>query len=307
MPVIAIDGPEKAGKTTIILELLKAFEKYQIKSERVHWGPVSPDDREYSYLLKLHTMDKHKVWVWDRCWPSEYVYGKLLNRDHRGTRDPWILEWLHGRAVQLYGSRFMVLGPDVNVLSGIRDDTDICVDPYDEKSLYKEYAQRFGWSIINNAHTTASLSATVNTIMSDFMHRDHYIFDGYVPPKYAGNPDAKIAVVGEVPSDSTLPGGWLPFTSNFTTKFGREFGDDAFNVLWTNSSDCDPALLRNTRVVVTCGKIASEWYSDTRKEGVEGQKHISVQHPAYLYRYNNSKVRGQLDMVRQVLRALKPI
>ena len=307
MPVIAIDGPEKAGKTTIILELINRFNWSGMKSERVHWGPVSPDDREYTYFLKQHTMDKDKLWIWDRCWPSEYVYGKLLGRDHRGATDPWLLEWLHGRAVQLGGSRFMVMGPDPSILSSLRDSSDLGTDPATEQSLYREYAQRFGWTIINNQHSRNSIEESVNRILMDYLTKYKYVMSGMVPPKYAGDPEAKVAVVGESLSSETVPGGWLPFTSNFTTKFGREFGDDAFNVLWTNAADCDARLLSNRKIVVTCGKIAGEWYMDTRKEVVEGQKVVNIPHPSYLYRYNNPKVRGQLESVRQVLQALKPI
>lgn len=307
MPVIAIDGNEKAGKTTIILSLLHKFNEMGVRSERVHWGPVSPDDREYSYLLKQHTTDYSKVWVWDRCWVSEYVYGNLLHRDHRGAEDPWLLEWLHGRAVQLGGSRVMILGPDPDELARLRDESDLAVDPASEQLLYKKYAQRFGWTVINNQHNKESLDASVNAILSDFMSKDKYVMMGMVPPKYAGDPEAVVAVVGEALSSETILGGWLPFTSNFTTRFGREFGDDAFNVLWTNAADCDARLLSNRKIVITCGKIAGEWYMDTRKEVVEGQKVVNIPHPSYLYRYNNPKVRGQLESVRQVLQALKPI
>src|SRR3989304_2111146 len=105
MSVIVFDGPEKAGKSTII-EALRQYAKSTKFFDRVyvrHWGPVSPDDRVYAHELSQDSTCFNELVIWDRCWPSEYVYGNLLGRSRRGTGDPWLLEWLHGRAVQSNG------------------------------------------------------------------------------------------------------------------------------------------------------------------------------------------------------------
>lgn len=306
MTVIVIDGPEKAGKTTLINELVKTLIDMRVPVEQVHWGPVSPDDRVYSPVLKEHCQDLQRVWVWDRGWSSEYVYGKLLNRDHRGASDPWLLEWLHGRAVQVSGVRIMLSGPHSSILNHLRDSTDLAVDSFDEKSLYKEYAQRFGWEWLENEHTQESLERSVKFIVNRLHSRSSYNTEAWSPPRFAGPPDAKVVVVGEKLSDNPMPGGWLPFTSRLTTMLGREFRDDAFKLLWTNVEDCDPQLLGSREIIIACGTIASKWCRLEVKGG-PGQTVVSIPHPSYVYRFNSEKTRRQLESIRQVVQSLKPL
>lgn len=307
MPVIMIDGPEKAGKTTLISELVDQLHiNVGAAAERVHWGPVFPDDRAYSKTLCEHSQDLSKVWVWDRGWPSEYVYGTLLHRDRRGSNDPWLLEWLHGRAVQVNGVRAMVLGPDPKTHMNIRDETDLPVNPTDERDMYKAYAKVFGWTIIDNIFGQWSVSQSINTILAELFSKEIYRSEQWSPPKFAGPPDAKVVVIGEKLSGRPVIGGWLPFTSYFTTLLGRDFGDDAFKVLWTNIADCDPRLLRDKEVIIACGRIASDWCRREFKGG-SSQKIINIPHPSYLYRFNNEKARQQLKYVRQVIQSLRPL
>ena len=306
MTVIVIDGPEKAGKTTLINELVRTYIEKGVQAERVHWGPITPDDRVYAEPLREQCQDLDKVWVWDRGWPSEYVYGHLLGRDRRGAKDPWLLEWLHGRAVQVNGVRAMLSGPSCADMRELRDDTDLDVSVNMEQGLYIKYALRHGWTLIKNEHTQENLQGSVQRIIDEVASKRRTRCDAWSPPNFAGPPDAKVAVVGERLSDKPTAGGWLPFTSYFTTLFGREFGDDAFKVLWTNASTCDPQLLRDKEVIIACGSIASDWCRREIKGG-SGQKIINVPHPSYLYRFNNEKARQQLEYVRQVIKSLLPL
>jgi len=307
MPVIIIDGPEKAGKTTLINELVRSLVDKGIPAERVHWGPVSPDDRVYSVVLQPQCQDLGKVWVWDRGWPSEHVYGKLLGRDHRGATDPWLLEWLHGRAVQVNGVRVILTGPHSSILERLRTDDDLSVVPSIERQAYIKYGEAFGWDMIhNNTHTQESLNASIKYIECKLFSQESFAYKQWSPPKFAGPPDAKVVIVGEKLSDKPIAGGWLPFTSYFTTLLGRDFGDYAFKVLWTNAADCDPQLLRNKETIIACGRIAADWCRREIKGG-SGQKIINIPHPSYLYRFHNEKSRQQLEYVRQAIQSLKPL
>lgn len=306
MPVVIIEGPEKAGKSTLINALIQALTERDVPAERVHWGPISPDDRVYTEPLRKHCQDLGKVWIWDRGWPSEHVYGKLLGRDRRLSNDSWLGEWLHGRAVQVAGARIILTGPDGDTLAALRDTTDLKVYPHQERSAYISYAAKFGWTMIENTHTQRSLDWSIDVILAELFSKENYSCKQWSPPNFAGPPDAKIAVVGEKLSDPDGAGGWLPFTSYSTTQFGREFGDDAFKVLWTNAATCDPQLLRNKETIIACGNIASDWCRREIKGG-SNQRIISIPHPSYLYRFSDDKARQQLEYVRQAIQSLKPL
>lgn len=68
--IIVIEGPEKAGKTTLT-KFLIAKKPMEIR----HWGPVDPDDRVYTEQL-IKDVESDNWIIWDRCWPSEHVYAK---------------------------------------------------------------------------------------------------------------------------------------------------------------------------------------------------------------------------------------
>lgn len=290
MSVIIIDGPEKAGKTTTIAALKKALSK-NFSVEIVKWGPVKPDDRVYSDLLKEHSATIHHVAIWDRGWPSEYVYGKLLGRkDHRMSEDPWLGAWLHDRAVQANGLRVMMLGPSIEKLSKLRDNSDLEVSPEKEVELYREYAMRFGWKILEGyKHSKTDLQSNVLSIIQDLNAIYASIQNQPVPPNWAGPQDAEVVVVGNTLSDKPVPGGWLPFTSRMTTMFARSLGDKAIKLAWTNVRDCNPAYLRDRKVIISCGNVSHLWIRNYVANKETNQKILYIPHPSYLFRFKNEK------------------
>lgn len=304
---LVIDGPEKAGKSTTIAALKKALKK-NFQVDVLKWGPVKPDDRVYTEQLMHYAGSRDTVAIWDRCWPSEYVYGKLLGRkDHRMSSDPWLGAWLHDRAVISNGSRFMMLGPSIDHLSKLRDSTDLAVSPENEVKLYKEYATRFGWTILEGyKHTKKSLDANVDLILREF-YKDTMQLDGMpLPPAWAGPQDAKVVIVGNTLSEKPVPGGWLPFTSRMTTMFGRIFGDDVVKYGWTNARDCSPAYLKRRKVIIACGNIAHEWIRHyvAEKENYD-QKILYVPHPSWLFRFKNERteieIKRTIENIKSVL------
>ena len=102
MSIFVFDGPEKAGKSTLIDAFVK--QAYPSGKFTLHrWGPVAPDDRVYAPVLRDDLVVKRSPAIWDRSWVSEHVYASLLGRDRRLRGDPWLGEWLHGRAVYTDG------------------------------------------------------------------------------------------------------------------------------------------------------------------------------------------------------------
>lgn len=78
MPIVILDGPEAAGKSTLIDALVDEWgENHMVR----HWGPRR-SWLEYCQPLfeDLQYCEDHPQWlvVWSRSWISRMVYNKLL-------------------------------------------------------------------------------------------------------------------------------------------------------------------------------------------------------------------------------------
>jgi len=295
--VIYIDGPEKAGKTTLIAALKSKLESDGVMVHTRHWGVVKPDDRVYAPALEADLGRGTKgVVIWDRGWASEAVYGSLLNRQRRGATNPWILEWLHGRAVVGNGLRIMYLPMNTKVSLQYRDDTDLPVNPEAEYYEYLNYARRFRYDIFTNNYTDWGLQQTVERIVDTLPE------EGEVSPKYITNdleaPLAPRVILGEARNKNdfkTMAGAWLPFTSAKMCQFVQKyFGDDAFLFSWTNVEDFEHGMvpmrrLRTAGEVFTFGEKAKAFCvaNNVRVDS-------AFSHPAFFSRWNTERGRTEL-------------
>jgi hypothetical protein len=280
MPLIVLDGPEKAGKSTLAQELVR-----QHNAVYVHWGPVKDHSRYVEALERDVALAEHRLVVWDRCWASETVYGPLLNRKQRDESDPWLMEWLYGRAANTVGTRAIVLPINRDRLAVLRDDTDLPVDPIAEYEKYMAYGRRFGWQIMWNTYEEVSVRRNADLLASAAYAQ--YKKVTIAPPHYAGPPDPDVLVVGEDgnPDNPSKPRGcWIPFTSRYTTRLGRAMGDNALRCGWTNFPHVIPSVLRSPRTVLACGDRV---YSRLLAMDVLGphQRLVKIQHPSWMYRW----------------------
>lgn len=247
--IIAIEGPEKAGKSTLA--------KYIAERESVeirHWGPVYPDDRAYTNQLIVDSRSD-KWYIWDRCWPSEHVYGKLLKRFRRLADNPWLGEWLHGRALQTSGIRVMLLPTDISNLTKNRDETDLPVDPREETILYTEYADRFGWTKFYNDYQEYALELAYKSIYRQMIT---VRIRGSRPPKFAGPLLSGVIFLGDKEDENDtdiVPGAWLPFTSTSSINIAKAIGDVALKCGWTYVGNMYPDYFGD-RNIVACGERA---------------------------------------------------
>ncbi len=293
--ILVIDGPEKAGKTTLIQNILGITYARGIPA-RVHaWGPVDPDDRVYSPVLMEDSLSPHVLHIWQRSWASEHVYAKLLNRDRRLREDPWYGEWIHGRAVTAQGMCVMLLAP-IPALRERRDDTDLNIDVEKEFVEFRDYAVRFRWRLKMLPNNMSSILPAAYSIMNELESKITHV----IPPVYAGPLNAPVIIIGEKRSMNTQPWEWLPFSSRLTTIFGRTFGDAAFRYGWGNAQDTPPAVLSEARVVISCGDVARKWVANY----VSPVTHISVPHPSYLYRYNTKKTAVLCNDVARLIKSV---
>lgn len=80
MPLVILDGPEAAGKSTLIDALVQEWgKKHMVR----HWGPRK-SWLEYCQPLfdDLQFCEERPQWliVWSRSWVSRMVYNKLLSQ-----------------------------------------------------------------------------------------------------------------------------------------------------------------------------------------------------------------------------------
>lgn len=284
MPIIQIDGPERSGKSTIASAIGRLY------GARVrHWGPVDPDDRVYSPAMEQDIASGDLV-VWDRSWAAEHVYGKLLNRDRRLARDPWLGEWIHGRAVRTVGVQCILLGPSSLELDKLRDASGLAELPVDadvERDSFAAYGERFNYLVIENGHTENEAERWADALVNIARTVDAKV--KLNPPGYCGPPEPNVVFVGERKGDHpTIPGGWLPFSSRLGAMLGRDLGDFAFACGWTNSQDIQPQFLRDVLCLVALGQVAAKW--------VDHYVHPTHQyevldHPGYIYRWGKQSDR----------------
>jgi len=278
MPVILIDGPEKAGKSTLIAALRMSL------GARVRaWGQVSPDDRVYTEPLGTD-ITSPKVHIWDRGWISEAVYGSLLNRPRRLSKDWWLAEWLHGRALHTDGLAVVLLGPSDSTLKSLRKEDDLKVEVAAERETFRQYATRFGIGYYENEHNRETVDAMVRYIEVALQNRlAERRETGLHAPHYAGPLNARVVFVGQDRNESSkFPGAWLPFSTRLTQLVGRQLGDAALRCGWTNAQAVPPQCL-NGKIVVACGELAHRWAATH----AEPEALYVVKHPAWMYRYRN--------------------
>lgn len=270
--IIAIEGPEKSGKSTLVNAIAE-----KSKAKIRHWGPISPDDRVYSkYLIQEALSDEW--FIWDRCWPSEHVYGKLLKRDRRLVDDPWLGEWLHGRILQTNGLRIMVLPSSVEELINRRDSTDLPVAPNEEVREYAKYAKEFGWEIYVNPYTENWIHRVTNVLCTKMAKIGGPI--GNASATFAGDRNSKVVFVGANIKTPTIPGAGLPFTDTKSIEFARALGPVVFQCAWTNGRLSKDYCI--DKKIVACGVYAQDWSRNIRSKKV-----LHIPHPTIFYDESN--------------------
>lgn len=299
--VIYIDGPEKSGKSTLIAELENQLKRRGAQVKVRRWGPVKPDDRAYSVPLREDLSTPGLVTIWDRGWVAEHVYSRLLGRQRRLATNPWLGEWLHGRAVTRRGAKVIVL-PLVAAESAVRrDSTDLPVSVSEEISAFQQYAITYGYDMYYNDYNSDWVQSTASEIYASMPSEDSVSPEFYT---MGNNPvQPRSIIIGEARNkrDSlTMAGAWLPFTSAKMCQFvQRYFGDGAFNFAWTNAEDVANgkvplAYIQNQARVYTFGESARAYIRD---RGIEAT--ASFAHPSYFSRWNTDRGRAALHYFEQ--------
>ncbi len=161
MPVILIEGPEKAGKSTLVRALV---DKIPNAKTRKFTGPMQGD--EYFEALVEDTTPSlfPMITIWDRGWASEWIYSWILERPSELSADK--VEFLNQILIGTGGIGVVLLGPDTETLVKNRDETDLDVDPRGERVYFEGYAHdEPGWLVYNNKHDESYLGHMVALIL----------------------------------------------------------------------------------------------------------------------------------------------
>lgn len=145
MPIMLIDGPEKAGKSTFVSKMRQSDECSVLRQ----WGPVSSIVEYLGPLAEDYAIVQEGGFViWDRSWASEFVYNKLVR--NRPT-DGRTLDFLETGPWLKYLVKIMLVSTDDTLKSRRqehRDPTDHKVDPKEERAAFISYGKQFNWTII---------------------------------------------------------------------------------------------------------------------------------------------------------------
>lgn len=159
MPLLIVDGPEAAGKTTFIAALVAQLDHDARTVQHRRWGPVPSWEAYVDPLGKdLEALDRGLVdWVvWDRGWPSESVYNELLARgkviDERVVYNTLTLK------ARSAGALLLIIAPPAATLierrrvreaAGLRDDLPVA--PEAETAAFRRYGVKHGWTVVSAA------------------------------------------------------------------------------------------------------------------------------------------------------------
>ena len=98
--IIIVEGPDGAGKSTLIEQLLKSHPGSSYK----HFSNPKTDDEAFNYwqvyAKAIEDTDPTKVTVFDRSWYSDVVYGPIFR--NRLEMDPMHVRMLEAM-VQVHG------------------------------------------------------------------------------------------------------------------------------------------------------------------------------------------------------------
>jgi hypothetical protein len=310
--LLVIDGPEKAGKSTLAAALVHWWSDMYPEGSgtppaRIRkWSRLDDGrwavDSVYRDALVEDSQYEGLV-IWDRSWASEAVYAQLLNRNRRLGADPWLGEWLYGRGVVL---KFILGGPDPSVMAGQLDEDDRVEghgqDMAREQEAFVAYGRQYGWNIIGLTDRDRlpldTLLRMVQLRVAEVATRDRRD-----PRAWCGPRDASVVFVGERGSNhDSMVGGWLPFSSRYTTSYGRLLGDAALRVGWTNAWDDQRGIFDAARLVIACGSTAGEWVGEVLSARGPGETMVEqVYHPAALYRWG--RLRGEIPITEGRIRS----
>jgi len=276
MPLIAIDGPEKVGKSTLLRKIAEACRP----THAVTWQFRYPiDPRAYRDAVKL-AADPDVLVLLDRYWASEAVYPGLVGREP--VEPWWWLEWCLGLPARTLGL-VIVAAPAERL--GELDDTDHTVSWEDERAGFTAYAERVGIPVVDP--TAVDPRELVDRA------RETYAA-GPRAPVWSGVRDPELVVLGERRNTRSRERlAWAPASTRYWRReLEARLLDEVQQVGWrvgiTNAVDADDDDQVEELVLSARAVIAYGGWAVTFTQSRSGWTASRV-HPAALYRWGRYK------------------
>lgn len=276
--IIVFDGPNKSGKTTIINGVAKRFANKNIPVNIVHWGPVTPDDRVYTTALYRACINPSTITIWDRSWASEFVYSRLYNRNRRIDNYPFLGEWLHRRMVSISDGAVYYVNPSDECQSKLdASDAEFSVDPKREKMLFTSYANEFDWFELVNDYSARALRHNVDIVVERALASWQP-----VPPIFGITEQNKypyrVMFAGDTFwNDSTMPGTFLPYTTQRGFQLASAIGVAAFTGTWVDTKSLPLINPYDYHTVVCTDRFAAEYMEDVHMYYKPGTVHCFLE------------------------------
>lgn len=174
MPLVIFDGPEAAGKSTLISALM---EEWGDKSIVRSWGPRN-SWLEYCQPLydDLQYCEDNPQWLicWSRSWASRHVYNKMLVQGQ--LVPPEVTKELENIVIRSGGMLVLVVSPVATLLArrlarleegGHKPDHPL--DPDKELKEFQLYTRNRKWKTLVGTYDP---EANVRTIISYLVQRN---------------------------------------------------------------------------------------------------------------------------------------
>jgi thymidylate kinase len=131
--LILVEGPDCAGKTTMIDALLARYNNCTTRK-----GTYTTTDADYSKWLQI-AEDNPIVMVLDRCWLSDRIYSKILGTPRLVATQ--YLGYFESWAEQLNVVRHLMLPPKEVVMDRFRRRGDDYISEGYMSKIYDAYAE----------------------------------------------------------------------------------------------------------------------------------------------------------------------
>jgi len=264
--IITIDGTPSSRRDQFTDDLVRHLNSLRERSVHVRRG-ISTEPLQ---LLKDDVLHYDQMYLWLDYWRCTVCHA-------------WDYEWWYGRAIQTVGLRFMLIEHDQYEFAHFTNAVNF------NKIILR---------ISTDADYLDAQSYAIQQIMT--FKQNHAL----TPPRYAGHPDTPVVFVGEQLNTKAPPPAWLPFTSSYTAKLGRIFGNDAILSGWTNIEEVPAEYLRSKFCVISCGRIAAQWVRDVVKPAY---KHIEIAHPSWMFRYNTPATQTAFDAMVNIIPVVREV
>lgn len=303
--LFVVEGPDKAGKTTLVHEIVTRLVEGGCSGDNIaelHSGPIRkhPLD-EYVRRIDCALLEAEHV-VCDRLHIGEAIYGPLLRGESRMPEhvEDWIDMYLKSRGAVLV----WVDTPMTVIANRIKSEGDELIDLDDAKFVYLAYAEHFS----ARGKRAISLkpvrrSAFGSMLMEAGEHRDLEAAALFPHTSYIGAKTARYLFIGHERSSMAqrrgLPGAFAPYgwsSGAFLMQALKDFGQSYSYGLVNAGEDEDLEHLIHVLEgpeLIALGSEASTILTDMEIP------HATVPHPQWVKRFHSMRARRYGELLER--------